>query len=76
MGSTKNERATPETFNEKTAVLTVQVLWACHAWNATPKEAAQQIVADLYAHLSKGGTVSVRVEGLDGNGCTLEVSVK
>jgi hypothetical protein len=42
-------------------VLTVRVLWACHAFNATPKEAAQQVVADLYAHLSRGGSCGATV---------------
>ena len=59
---------------QKRAVLTVQVIWACHAWNATPEEAAQQIVADLFEQLAQGGTVSVHVEDADGNQCEMEVS--
>jgi hypothetical protein len=61
-----------EHFEEKSTTLTVQVLWACYAWNVTPEEAARQVVADLYAHLAGGGTVPVHVEGFDGT--ELEVS--
>jgi hypothetical protein len=43
-------------------VLIAQVSWCAHAWNATPEQAAQ-IVTDLYEHLSRGGSVSVHVEG-------------
>ena len=57
-------------------MLTVQVLWACHAFNATPEEAAQQVVADLFDLLARGGSVSVHVEGSDGKGYTLEVSAR
>jgi len=42
--------------------------------NATPEEAAQQVVADLYAHLSRGGKVSVHVEGSDGMEHALQVT--
>jgi len=59
----------------KEVVLIVQVLWACHVFNATPEQAAQQVVADLFDHLARGGSVSVHVEGSDGNDYTLEVSV-
>jgi hypothetical protein len=44
-------------------MLTVRLLWACHAWNATPEEAARQVVADLFDLLARGGSVSVHVEG-------------
>lgn len=57
-------------------MLTVQVLWACHAWNTTPEEAAKQVVADLYEHLSRGGSVSVRIEELDGREHTVEVTAR
>jgi hypothetical protein len=57
-------------------MLTVQVLWACHAWNTTPEEAAQQIVADLFDQLARGGSVSVHVEGLSGKEYTLEVTAR
>jgi hypothetical protein len=70
------ERAKSEAVEPKSTMLTVQILWACHAWNATPEEAARQVVADLYEHLSRGGTVSVRVEGLDGTTRTLEVTAR
>ena len=66
MGSSNNQRAKSEAVEGRSTVLTVQVLWACYAWNVTPEEAARQVVTDLYAHLSGGGTVPVRVEGLDG----------
>lgn len=66
MGLTNNERAESEAVEGRTTVLTVQVLWASYAWNVTPEEAARQVVRDLYAHLSGGGTVPVRIEGLDG----------
>ncbi len=72
----KKERTTPEAANQKSTMLTAQLLWAAHAWNATPEEAAQQVVTDLFEHLSRGGAVSVRVEGLDGRGHTLEVKAR
>jgi len=61
---------------QKKAVLTVQVLWCCHAWNATPEEAAQQVVADLFEQLSRGGSVAVHIEDADGNQCEMDVSVR
>jgi len=57
-------------------MLTVQVLWGCQAWSATAEQAAQQVVADLYAHLSHGGTVPVRVEDADGSEYTQEVTAR
>lgn len=74
--SAKRERAKSEAVKQRSTVLTAQLLWAAHAWNATPEEAAQQVVTDLFEHLSRGGTVSVRVEGLDGKDHTLEVSAR
>ena len=59
---------------QKRAALTVKVVWCCHAWNATPEEAAQQVVADLFEQLARGGTVTVHIEDADGNEHTLEVS--
>ena len=47
-------------------MLTMRGLWACHAFNATPEKAAQQVVADLFDLLARGGSVSVRVEELGG----------
>jgi len=73
---TKKERAESDTVDQKSAMLTVQVLWAAHAWNATPKEAAQQVVADLFDLLARGGTVSVRVASSDGTERTLDVAVE
>jgi hypothetical protein len=72
----KKERATSEAVEQKSRMLTVQVLWGCHAFNATPEEAAQQVVTDLFDVLARGGTVSVRVEGLDGGEHLLEVAVR
>ena len=71
---TKSERAKSEAVEQKSTMLTVQVLWACHAFNATPKEAARQVVADLFDLLARGGSVSVHVEELDGTEHTLEVT--
>ena len=65
-----------EAVEQRSIMLTVQVLWACHAWNTTPDEAARQVVADLYAHLSRGGSVSVHVAELDGREHTLEVTAR
>ena len=73
---TKREHTESEAVKEKSTMLTVQVLWCCQAWNATPKEAAQQVVADLFDQLARGGGVSVHVEGSDGKDYTLEVSAR
>jgi hypothetical protein len=72
----KKERATSEAVQQKSTVLTVQVLWACHAFNATPEQAAKQVVADLYDHLSRGGSVTVHIEELDGKEHTREVTAR
>ena len=72
----KKESVITEAVEQKSTMLTAQVVWACHAWNATPEEAARQVVADLYEHLSRGGNVSVRVAGLDGTTRTLEVTAR
>ena len=71
----KKERLESE-VKQKSAVLIAQVSWCAHAWHVSPEEAAQQIVADLYAHLSRGGPVQVHVEELDGREYTLEVTAK
>jgi len=68
------ERAKSEAVGQKSTLLTAQVLWAAHAFNATPQAAAQQVVADLYEHLSRGGSVSVRVQEIDGEEYTVEVT--
>jgi hypothetical protein len=72
----KKERAKSEPVEQKSTMLTAQVLWACHAWNATPEEAARQVVADLFEQLSRGGSVSVHVEESDGKEHVLEVTAK
>jgi predicted methyltransferase len=72
----KKERATSEAVEKKSTMLTVQVLWGCHAFNATPEDAARQVVADLYEQLSRGGTVTVHIEDADGKEHTLEVSLR
>jgi hypothetical protein len=76
MEPTDKERTKSEAVEEKSTMLTVQVLWACHAWNATPEEAARQVVADLFDQLARGGSVSVHVEELDGTEYTLEVTAR
>ena len=70
----KKERAESEAVEQKRTLLTVQVLWGCHAFNATPEEAARTVVADLYELLSRGGSVTVHIEDADGSERTLEVS--
>jgi hypothetical protein len=76
MEQPKKERAESEAVEEKSAMLTVRVLWACHAFNATPKEAAQQVVADLFDLLARGGSVTVHIEELDGKEHTREVTAR
>ena len=76
MEPAKSERTKSEAVQQKSTMLTAQLLWAAHAWNATPEQAAQQVIADLYEHLARGGSVSVRVEGLDGKEHTLEVTAR
>lgn len=72
--SAKKASLENEDVKQKSAMLTAQIVWAAHAWNATPEEAAQQVVADLYEHLSRGGSVSVHVEELGGMEYMLEVT--
>ena len=72
----KKERMNSDAVGRKSTRLTARLLWAAHAWNASPKEAAQQIVADLYEHLSRGGTVPVHIEDSDGNEYTLGVTTR
>ncbi len=72
----KNERAKSEAVEPKSMMLTVQVLWACHAFNATPEQAAKTVVTDLFEHLSRGGSVSVHVTSSDGRERTLEVAAQ
>ena len=72
----KKERLESEGVKQKSAVLIAQFSWCAHAWNVSPEEAAQQVVADLCAHLSRGGSVQVHVEELDGSEHTIEVTAK
>ena len=72
----RKESVNTETVEEKSTMLTVQVLWAAHAFNATPEEAAQQVVADLFDLLAHGGSVTVRVEEMDGREHTLQVRAR
>jgi hypothetical protein len=65
-----------EAAKQKVTMVTAQVVWAAHAWNASAEEAAQQVVADLFDHLSRGGKVSVHVEELGGSEYTLEVMAR
>ena len=41
MEPAKQERLESEGVEQQSIMLTVQVLWACHAWNTTPEEAAK-----------------------------------
>jgi hypothetical protein len=43
---------------------------------ATPEEAAQQVVADLFDLLANGGSVQVRITGMDGEEYTVEVTAR
>jgi hypothetical protein len=70
----KKKPAKSEAVEKKSTMLTVQVLWVCQAFNATPEEAARTVVADLYELLSRGGSVTVHIEDADGSERTLEVS--
>ena len=72
----KKKVVNTDAVEEKSTMLTVRVLWACHAFNATPKEAAQQVVTDLFDLLARGGSVSVHVEELGGSEHTLEVTAR
>lgn len=72
----KSERGESEAVEQRSTMLTARLLWAAHAWNATPEEAARQVVADLFDLLARGGSVPVRVEGLDGTTRTLEVTAR
>lgn len=70
----KKERAKSEAVEQKSTMLTVQVLWGCQAYNATPEEAAKRVVADLFERLLQGGSVSVHVAELGNKEYTLEVT--
>ena len=72
----KKERAKSEAVEPKSTMLTVHVIWGCHAFNATPEDAAKQVVADLYEYLSRGGSVSVHVEELGGKEHTIEATAR
>ena len=69
----KMERSKSDAVEQKSTMLTVQVLWACHAFNATPEEAAKRVVTDLFEHLSRGGSVSVHVTSSNGREHALDV---
>jgi hypothetical protein len=72
----KKERTKSEAIQQKSTILTVQVLWACHAFNATAEEAAKRVVTDLFEQLFRGGSVSVHVASSDGTERTLDVAVE
>lgn len=74
--SAKKERHKPEAVEQTSSMLIAQILWGCYAFNASPQEAAQQVVSDLYEHLSRGGKVSVHVEGSDGREHELQVTAR
>jgi hypothetical protein len=68
--------AESEAAERKSTMLTAQLQWSAHAWNATPEEAAQQVVADLFDQLARGGSVTVHIEELDGKEHTIEVTAR
>ena len=72
----KKESVNTKAVEQKSTMLTVQVIWACHAFNATPEEAAKQVVADLFDLLARGGSVTVHIEELDGKEHTREVTAR
>ena len=76
MEPAKKESLTPEAVKQKSTVLIAQVSWCAHAWNATPEEAAQQVVADLFNLLARGGSVTVRVTGMDGEEHMMEATAR
>jgi len=76
MRPAKNESTTPEVVEQNRPILIVQVVWGCYAFNASPQEAAKQIVNDLYQHLLRGGTLPVRIEDSEGTECELEVGAQ
>ena len=65
-----------EAIEQKSTILNVSVSWCGLAWNSTPLQAAQQVVADLFDLLARGGKVSVRVTGMDGEEYTVEVGAR
>jgi hypothetical protein len=76
MEPAKKEGLTPEAVEQKSTWLNAQLLWGCDTWNVSAEQAAKQIVTDLYEHLSRGGTVSVRVTGMDGEEHLLDVAAR
>jgi hypothetical protein len=72
MEPAKKERGESEAVEQKIAMSVVQVVWGGYAFNASPEQAAKQIVTDLYEHLSRGGSMQVNVA--DSHGSTLEVT--
>jgi hypothetical protein len=76
MEPAKRERAEFEAVKQKSTWLNVQLLWGCDAWNVTPEQAAKQVVADLYEHLLRGGSVSVHAAEPGGREYVLEVTAR
>ena len=76
MERAKNESLTSEAVKQKSTWLNVRLLWGCDAWNVTPEQAAQQVVADLYEHLSRGGSVQVHVADSHGREYTLQTTAR
>ena len=70
----KKESVNTEAVEQRSTMVSAQLLWAAHAWNTTPEQAAQQVGADLYEHLARGGSVTVHIEELDGKEHTIEVT--
>lgn len=72
----KKERAESEAVEQNNAMSIVQVVWGGYSFNATPEQAAKQIVADLFEHLSRGGDVSVHAAEPGGREYVLEVTAR
>jgi len=76
MEPAKRKYAESEAIEANSATSIVQILWGCYAFNASPQEAAQQVVADLYEHLSRGGSVQVHVTDSHGREHAVEVTAR
>ena len=76
MQPAKRERAKSEAVEQKSAMSIVQVVWGGYSFNASPEQAAKQFVADLYEHLSRGGSVQVHIADSHGGEYTLQTTAR
>ncbi len=51
------ERLQSQAVEQEIAMSIVQVVWGGYSFNASPEQAAKQIVTDLFELLARGGTV-------------------